>query len=150
LDYAEGVSLISAELVKQLTQTQTTPTPMATPAPEDDQTEAMIEEFKRRRKQVQEDREVGIYSQVEALEKIAALDDQIARQEQKRQTAKESSYVREEFKDLLGGEKLEHFTEWVLDDDPQVVHRLLHALCEKITIHPDHHIDIAWRSGVHS
>ena len=54
--------------------------------------------------------------------------------------------IRAEFTDLIGSDNLEHFPEWIRDDDPQVVHRLLHALCDSIIIHPDRTIEIDWRA----
>jgi hypothetical protein len=147
IDYNDGVEMISKELERQFSQPEESPSP--TPVIEEptaDQTELLLADLKRRRKQIQEDRQVGIYTQVEALEQINSIDDQISRLEQKQEQTRESVLVREEFKELLGA-RLEHFAEWVMDEDPQLVHRLLHALCEKITVYPDHHIEVAWRTA---
>lgn len=143
LEYEEGVTLVSNEIARQLSQAPVTP---IMPSTQDDQTESLIGDLQRRRKQIQEDREAGLYTQAEAFEKITTLEDQIARLEQKQEEAKESSYIREEFKEIVGT-RLDYFAEWVLDDDPQLVHRLLHALCEQIIVHPDRTLDIIWRTG---
>lgn len=143
VDYEDLVRRVSTDLQRQLEQVNTDP--KKEPAEVVDQDEHLIEDLRRRRKQVQEDRQVGIYTQAEAAEQIATLDDQIAKQQQKKDSQHEASLMRDEFRQTIG-KRMVYFAEWILDDDPQVVHRLLHALCEKIIIFPDLRIDIHWRT----
>lgn len=148
IGYDEGVKIVSDELKRRLSEMQTAPAqPVTDTAPEEDPTVKLVADLKRKRKQIQEDREAGIYEQAEAVERITAIQDQIARLEQKTEAVKETTRRRDEFKALIGN-KLEYFTEWVMEDDPQIVHRWLHALCKKILVHPDHRIEFEWQTGL--
>jgi len=145
LPYEEAIVLIGEELARQLSAIPIQPVAVSAQTKEN-QLEGLLVDMKKRRTRVQEGFEAGLYTQLEASEKLNGLEEQLSRLEQMLNESRDAAQLREEFKSQIGT-RLEHFPEWIREDDPQVVHRLLHALCESIWIHPDRRIEIIWRGG---
>lgn len=137
LPYEEAIDLVSTELVRQLREE-----PSAAPADADRRDER--KKLEGERKQIQSGFRAGIYTESEAAEEIRKIEkklDDLEHQENERELA---AMVRVEFAQQLN-DNIESIPLWIREDDPQVVNRILHMLCQQIVIHPDRRVEIIWR-----
>ncbi len=141
LPYEELVDLVAQELVIQLQQQEDTSTE---PQEDVDQTEAAKAALNKERKRVQDGYKSGIYSDAEASQEIARIENQLEILEQQVVEREGMADIQAEFMEQFQGH-LDQLPWWIRNDDPQIVNRLLSALCEDIIVHPDRRIEIIKR-----
>jgi hypothetical protein len=139
--YDEVVDLVAQELVKQLSE-QVVSTDPAEDVPGQ---AAVLEELAKRRRRIQEGYEGGLYTQAEAAQKLSAISSQIEAMEQKAEARQNAADLRAEFASQFQ-DNINAIPDWIKNDDPQVVNRLLSALFEDIVISPDRQVEIVWRA----
>jgi site-specific DNA recombinase len=143
IPYPEGVDLVARHLAEQLQKYKAQP---LEDKQEDSQRhyQSAMEDIQKRRKRVQEGFEGGVYTPLEAKAKLTELENQLETLRLELEKGENAAQLRAEITDQFPD--LTHFHEWVQEDDPVVVHRLLTALCEKITVSPEHTVTIHWRT----
>lgn len=103
-----------------------------------------LEDLAKRRKRIQEGYENGLYTQLEAAQKLGELEKQMSAIEHKMDETQRRAEIRAEFVGQIQ-EHLPHMADWIRSDDPALVNRLLNALCEDIIIHPDRTVEVKMR-----
>ncbi len=141
LPYTEALDLVGRELVTQLTA-HTGVSPDS--AQDVDHNQAAIDKLEKERKRIQDGYKAEIFSEADAAREIAAINRQIETIRDRAEHRQTAAALRLEFQAQFEG-NLDELPEWIKDDDPQVVNRLLHALCQEIVIHPDRRVEILWR-----
>ena len=114
------------------------------PASDTDQTQASLDELALQRKRIQAGFKAGIYTEAEAADEIGKIDRQVEGIEWQADERATAAELRAEFTSQFQG-NIQTIPTWIHVDDPQIVNRLLSALCEDIIIHPDHQVEIVWR-----
>ena len=141
LRYEDAIDLVARELVKQLSDHDIDENQ---PASDTDQTQASLDELALQRKRIQAGFKAGIYTEAEAADEIGKIDRQVEGIEWQADERATAAELRAEFTSQFQG-NIQTIPTWIHVDDPQIVNRLLSALCEDIIIHPDHQVEIVWR-----
>lgn len=142
LPYEEVIDLVAQELIVQLSAQ---PDASLDASADPDHTQAAIDALEEERKRIQSGFRSGIYKEAEAVEEIRKIEKQIEslqHQEQEREFAVD---LRAELRETLQ-DNLQALPSWIREDDPQIVNRLLSALCEDIILHPDRRVEIVGRA----
>lgn len=143
MPYESGLAQIARELAAQLASFPHEASPEQVDSPKHYQ--AALDDVARRRKRIQDGYEGGLYTQAEAAEKLGELDRQVETLEQQTADNQRQAEIRSVFFQQVQ-DRYEHLTTWIQEDDPEVVNRLLMALCEKITVSPDLMVEFHWRT----
>jgi hypothetical protein len=108
--------------------------------------EQALAELATRRKRIQEGYEVGLYTHVEAAEKLAALQKQADTLQEKVRLTDQAAHSWDEWQQLLASlpELYAHFPEWIRSEDPALINRLLTSILETVIIHKDLKVEIVW------
>jgi DNA invertase Pin-like site-specific DNA recombinase len=100
-----------------------------------------IADLERQRKRIQDGFEMGIYSAIEAEEKIKDLDRRIAGlKNQTEQNERQQARNRLREQNLQDALKRKNFADWIVKDDPKIVNSFLLFLFHQIVISPDHQV----------
>lgn len=97
---------------------------------------AVMDDLAARRIRVQESAELGVFTPAEAAEKVAALERQAEDVQARIEAEATQAATRADFLQQLSGQ-MDYMAEWITDDDPQIVNRLLSSLLRRIVISPD-------------
>lgn len=105
-----------------------------------------LDEIQTLRSQIQSDREVGIYTQEEAVIKINKLIEDSEDIQRQLDHAKDYEQTRVEWESRMGSsqEAIRNLPDAIHNDDPVKVNRLLTALIKKIILKEDS-VEIVWR-----
>jgi hypothetical protein len=146
LDYESGVDQISCFLAEAIASRNLVPLSPSGPNPAD-RNEQTLAELAIRRKRIQDGYESGLYTHIEAAEKLAVLKKQADLIQAKIHQINQSAQAWTEWQQLVAAlpGMLEHFPEWIRSEDPILINRLLMSIVEKILVCHDQITEIVWR-----
>jgi len=96
------------------------------------------------RQQIQSGYEARLYTQLEAHQKIVAIETDIEKLTRQHERTNQQDQQRQSILQLAS-QDITHIQNWILHDDPTTVNRLLTALCQTIQITPRYELQIIWR-----
>lgn len=88
-----------------------------------------------KRPMVQEGYEAKIYTSKEAKERIAAIEDEVERLKQKQDRLKDTEERARQVSETLGRMDLDNLEQWIKNDDPLVVNRLLSSIIQRVVLY---------------
>lgn len=105
-----------------------------------------IKDIELRIGRVQQSAELGVFTPVQAAKRITELQTSLDDIYRRKNTFDQINLSMKTFSSSL--DDLDDMAEWIQDDDPAKVNRLLFSVIRKIMIFPDGKIDIKWRQDV--
>ena len=142
LPYDHFLPQIADAIQDQLIQRQLH-TPQAAQEDAPKRIQSSITKLDKTRKRIQQGYEAGIYTAPEAAAKLAVIDSSTEDLHTQLQRLQLNRDLTSQVRQSLTSHDLTRFSQWIQTDDPANVHRVLSALCHKITLTPsgDIHID---------
>lgn len=107
--------------------------------------QAALDELAGRRKRILDGHESGVYTDVEAAERIADIEKTADSLLHQLEQTRRDDQVASEFIDALDEQDIEDFPVWMATEEPSVVNRVLSALCEKIELTPEGKVNVDFR-----
>lgn len=104
-----------------------------------------LDEMAALRKRIQSGYESGIYTSLEASQRLAEIDTSTEAYLRQIEQARRESETAGEFRTILSGQDLDRLPEWIVSEEPAVVNRTLAALCKKIDLTPEGQVHITFR-----
>jgi hypothetical protein len=146
IEYPLAVKKISQELATALAARTSNPLPASEPDPAA-QNEKKLADLAARRKRVQAGFESGIYTTIEAAEKLSALKQQEETLQEKLRVREQSTHAWDDWQKILieYPDLYDHYPEWIQSEDPALINRLLMTILDGIKINHDLTIEIVWR-----
>ena len=92
---------------------------------------------------MQESAELGVFSPAEASKRILELDRRLQTLHTQQEQAEASRQLAARFVDEMG-DALYKMADWIDEDEPNTVNRLLGAVVRRILIYPDRSIVVEW------
>jgi hypothetical protein len=123
-------------------------TPLSTSSPDlTGLNEQELLELATRRKRIQDGYESGLYTPLEAAEKLAALKRREETLKEKVRTTDQTIHAWDEWQKLTETypDIYAHFPDWIRSESPARVNRLLASIIETIKIHHDLTVEVVWR-----
>lgn len=141
--YTTAVELLAIELKSGLQSLHQNP---ADHAQREQDIQQELVDLKERRALVQEGFEARLYNKEEATVRISELERLERTAQIKLEEHQRNEQSRSQFLNLSHDvADLDYIAEWIQDDDPAIVNRILSALCQNVWLDPDHHLTLDWR-----